>query len=185
MKVVLLGPPGSGKGTQGHLLSEVYGIPEISTGDILRVAILEGTAFGKEAKSYMDRGALVPDTVIIGIVQERLFEDDARKGFILDGFPRNVTQAEALTRILQENNTPLEHVISIDVPEEELLQRLAGRREIEGRQDDTDEAIHHRLKVYRRETAPLIAYYRQCSLLRPIHGIGTIDEVFQRILAVL
>lgn len=185
MKMILLGPPGAGKGTQSHRLSEEYGIPGISTGDILRAAVRDGTALGKEAKGYMDRGALVPDMVMIGIVQERLLQQDARKGFILDGFPRNVSQAEVLSQILQENGCELEHVISIEVPEVELLQRLAGRREIEGRQDDTDDAIRHRLEVYRCETEPLIAYYRQKGLLRPVQGIGTIDEIFQRILTAL
>jgi adenylate kinase len=185
MQVILLGPPGAGKGTQGHRLSAKYGIPEISTGDILRAAVREGTVLGKEAKSYMDRGALVPDTVIIGVIRERLSKQDAKKGFILDGFPRNVAQAEALTRMLQESSSALEHVISIEVPEDELLQRLVGRREVEGRHDDTDETIRHRLEVYRRETEPLIAYYRQQGLLRSLHGLGTIDEIFQRILAVL
>jgi adenylate kinase len=163
----------------------MYGIPEVSTGDILRAAVDEGTALGTEAKSYMERGALVPDAVIIGIIRERLAQDDARKGFILDGFPRNVAQAKALTQMLQERDCSLEHVISVEVPEEELLQRLAGRREIEGRRDDTNETIRRRLEVYRRETAPLIDYYRQMGLLRSIHGVGTVDEVFQRILAVL
>jgi adenylate kinase len=185
MRLILLGPPGAGKGTQGHCISEKYRIPEISTGDILRAAVRGGTELGQEAKRYMDRGALVPDSVIIGIVQDRLLQDDASNGFILDGFPRNVAQAEALSKMLQENASPLDHVISIQVDETELFQRLASRRELEGRQDDTDETIRHRLDVYQRETEPLIAYYQQVGLLRPIHGIGTVEEIFQRILAVL
>jgi adenylate kinase len=185
MNVILLGPPGVGKGTQGHRLSAVYGIPVISTGDILRIAVCEGTALGKEAQGYMDCGALVPDEVVIGIVRERLSQDDTTAGFILDGFPRTIAQAEALRRLLQEDNRPIEHVISLEVSEAELRQRLAGRRGAEGRQDDTEAAIRHRLEVYHRETAPLIAYYRQCDLLRSVMGMGTIDEVFQRMLAVL
>ncbi len=185
MRLILLGPPGAGKGTQGHRLSDRYRIPEISTGDMLRAAVQEETELGQKAKRYMDRGALVPDTVIIGIVQERLLPGDARKGFILDGFPRNVAQAEALAKMLQENRNPIDHVISIEVNETELFQRLAGRREIEGRQDDTDETIRNRLDVYRHETEPLIAYYRQTGLLRSIQGVGTVEEIFQRILAVL
>jgi adenylate kinase len=185
MNVMLFGPPGAGKGTQGYRLSEAYGIPVISTGDILRAAVREGTVLGKEAQGYMDRGALVPDEVVIGIVRERLSQDDTKAGFILDGFPRTIPQAEALMRILREDNRPIEHVISIEVPEEELRQRLAGRRGAEGRQDDTETAIRHRLEVYHRETAPLIAYYRQRGLLRPVIGMGTVDDVFQRILAVL
>jgi adenylate kinase len=185
MNVILLGPPGAGKGTQGHRLSEVYEIPEISTGDILRAAVRSGTALGKEAKGYMDHGALVPDTVMIGIVRERLAQTDTATGFILDGFPRTLAQAEALTDMLWEASRPLDHVISIEVSEAELLQRLAGRRDIEGRQDDTETAIRHRLEVYCRDTEPLITYYRRCGLLRSVTGVGTVDEVFQRILAVL
>jgi len=185
MNLILVGPPGAGKGTQGHRLSERYGIPEISTGDILRAAVRQGTVLGQEAKRYMDRGALVPDEVIIGIVHERLGQDDAKAGFILDGFPRTVAQAEALTQLSEAQERPIEHVISIEVPEKELLQRLSGRRQMEGRLDDTDEAVRHRLEVYHRETAPLIDYYRQRGLLRSVPGVGTVDAIFQRITAVL
>jgi adenylate kinase len=133
----------------------------------------------------MDRGSLVPDTVIIGIVRERLRQADTRQGFILDGFPRTTAQAEALTQMLQEEQRAVDHVISVEVPESELLQRLTSRRDIEGRQDDADDAIRHRLEVYQRETAPLIDYYRQQGCLRPINGVGTVDEIFRRITAVL
>jgi adenylate kinase len=185
MNLILFGPPGAGKGTQGQRLSATYGIPEISTGNILRAAVREGTPLGKEAKSYMDRGALVPDTVMIGIVKDRLVSADTKSGFILDGFPRTLAQAEALAKTLQDSGRPIEHVISIEVPEVELWQRLTGRRNIEGRQDDADEAIQHRLEVYRRDTAPLLQYYQQNRLLRSINGVGTVDEVFARITAVL
>lgn len=185
LNLILLGPPGAGKGTQGHLLSERYNIPEISTGGILRAAVQQGTALGQEAKRYMDSGTLVPDEVIIDIVRERLCQDDTKAGFLLDGFPRTVTQAEALSQLSEAQSRSIEHVISIEVPEQELLQRLAGRREIEGRHDDAAEAVRHRLEVYRRETAPLINYYRQRGLLRSIPGVGTVDEIFQRITAVL
>src|SRR5215471_1205397 len=185
MNLILLGPPGAGKGTQAHRLSERYHIPAISTGDILRTTVRQGTPLGQKAKHYMDSGALVPDEVIIGIVRERLCQDDARVGFLLDGFPRTVPQAEALIQLVEEQARSLEHVISIEVPEEELLQRLAGRQQIEGRHDDTEEAVRHRLEVYRRDTTPLIEYYRQRGLLRSIPGVGTIDEIFQRITAVL
>jgi adenylate kinase len=185
MNLILLGPPGAGKGTQGHGLSERYNIPEISTGDILRSAVHKGTPLGREAKSYMDRGALVPDEIMIGIIRERLAQDDTACGFILDGFPRTVAQAEALAQLSEEQQRPIEHVLSIEVPQEELLQRLAGRRQVEGRQDDTAEAIRHRLEVYERETAPLIDYYRRQGLLRCIVGVGTIDEIFQRVVVVL
>ena len=185
MNLILLGPPGAGKGTQGHRLSERYNIPEISTGDILRSAVREGAPLGREAKSYMDRGALVPDEVMVGIVRERLAQDDTEPGFILDGFPRTVAQAEALTHLSEEQQRPIEHVISIEVPQEELLQRLAGRRQLEERHDDTDETIRHRLEVYEHETAPLIDYYRRQGLLRRITGVGTVDEIFQRIMVIL
>jgi adenylate kinase len=185
MNLILFGPPGAGKGTQGQRLSATYGIPEISTGNILRTAVREGTLLGKEAKSYMDRGALVPDSVMIGIVKDRLMSADTKSGFILDGFPRTLTQAEALAQTLQDSGRPIEHVISIEVPEAELWQRLTGRRNIEGRQDDADEAIKHRLEVYRRDTALLLQYYQQNGLLRSINGVGTVDEVFARITAVL
>jgi adenylate kinase len=185
MNLILLGPPGAGKGTQGHRLSKSYGIPEISTGDILRQAVREGTSLGREAEAYMSRGALVPDAIIIAMVRERLAQDDCRPGFILDGFPRTVAQAEALARMMHENGPAIEHVLSIEVPEAELLSRLAGRRALEGRYDDTDVTIRHRLEVYRRATEPLIAYYRQRNLLRPLSGIGTVDEVFQRMTALL
>lgn len=185
MNLILVGPPGAGKGTQGYKLSKQYSIPEISTGDILRSAVREGTPLGQEAKNYMERGALVPDAVIIGIVCERLTQDDTRNGFILDGFPRTVPQAEALTTMSQAQGCPIEHVISIEVPEEELLQRLAGRREVERRHDDTDDAIRYRFEVYCRDTAPLIEYYRQRGLLRAISGVGTIEDIFQRITSIL
>jgi adenylate kinase len=145
----------------------------------------KGTQLGREAKNYMDRGALVPDEVMIGIVRECLAQEESERGFILDGFPRTVAQAEALTQLSEEQKRPIEHVISIEVPQDELLQRLAGRRQLEGRHDDTDEAIRYRLEVYERETAPLIDYYRRQGLLRCIVGVGTVDEIFQRITAVL
>lgn len=185
MNLILLGPPGAGKGTQGHLLSERYHIPEISTGNMLREALRQGTALGLEAKSYMDRGALVPDDVMIRLVQARLTEPDTTEGFILDGFPRTVQQAEALQRLTQEHHRALKHVLSIEVPQEELVQRIAARRRIEGRDDDTEETMRHRLTVYQRDTAPLIAYYAQQGLLRSITGMGTIEDIFQRIVKVL
>lgn len=185
MNLILLGPPGAGKGTQGHLLHERYDIPQVSTGDMLRTAVRAGTALGQQAKSYMDRGALVPDEVMVGIVQERLAQADTKHGFVLDGFPRTAAQAEALSQILHVLGRPLEHVISIEVPEEELLRRLAKRHEIEARNDDTDETIRHRLKVYQRETAPLIDYYRHRGLLRPISGVGAVEAIFAQIIAVV
>jgi adenylate kinase len=185
MNLILLGPPGAGKGTQGHRLSKTYSIPTISTGDILRQAVQEKTALGREAENYMSRGALVPDVVIIAMVRERLMQADCRHGFILVGFPRTVAQAEALAQMMHENDRSIEHVLSIEVPEAELLSRLAGRRAVEGRHDDTEATIRHRLEVYRCETEPLVDYYRQRSLLRSISGVGTVDEVFQRMKALV
>ncbi len=185
MRLILLGPPGAGKGTQGQRLHDTYSIPEISTGDILRAAVREETPLGLEAKRYMDAGDLVPDEVIIGIARERLSEADTDSGFILDGFPRTVPQAEALDRMLSETQRPLDHVISIEVPDDELFQRLAKRREIEGRLDDDDDAIRNRLVVYQENTAPLIDYYRHTGLLRSVPGVGTVDDISERIAAVL
>jgi adenylate kinase len=167
------------------LLHKHYGIPQISTGDILRTAVRVGSTLGQQAKSYMDRGALVPDEVMVGMVQERLEQADAQQGFVLDGFPRTVVQAEALSRMLPRLGRPIEHVISIEVPEEELLRRLAKRHEIEGRHDDTDDTARRRLEVYQRETAPLIDYYRHSGLLRPVSGVGTVEDIFAQIIAVV
>lgn len=185
MRLILLGPPGAGKGTQGHLLSKTYGIPEISTGDILRAAVRDQTPLGLEAKRYMDAGDLVPDEVIIGIARERLSEADTAAGFILDGFPRTVPQAEALDQMLLEMQRPLDHVLSIEVPDDELFERLSKRREIENRTDDSDDAIRNRLVVYQDNTAPLIDYYRRTGLLRAVPGVGTVDDISERITAVL
>ncbi|HEX15603.1 MAG: adenylate kinase [Deltaproteobacteria bacterium] len=209
MNLIMLGPPGSGKGTQAKRLTERFGIPQISTGDILREAVKEGTPLGKEAKRYMDEGKLVPDEVVVGIVRERLKEPDCEKGFILDGFPRTVAQAEALDRILEEMGRKIDHVIDIEVSEDELLKRLTGRRtckrcgamyhiifnppkrdgicdqcggELYQRDDDKEETIKARLKVYREQTAPLIDYYEKRGLLRRIEGSGKIEEIEERIL---
>ena len=185
MRLILLGPPGAGKGTQGHRLGEAYKIPEISTGDILRAAVRDGTSLGMTAKTYMDAGKLVPDEVIIGIVRERLAQADAREGYILDGFPRTVPQAEALDEMLEESAQPLDHVICIEVPDEELVKRLVERGKIENRLDDTEDVIQNRLAVYHNETSPLVDYYRQTGFLRTVPGVGTIDDIYNRITAQL
>ena len=178
IRLVFLGPPGAGKGTQAVRIAEKYGVPHISTGDILRAAVREGTELGKLAKSYMDRGELVPDEVIIGIIRERLSQEDVReKGFILDGFPRTLKQAEALDRMLQELNMPLDKVIYLNVDDEEIVKRLLAR----GRADDTEEVIRNRLKVYREQTAPLIDYYSEKCLLVEVYGVGAIDEITKKI----
>ena len=178
IRVVFLGPPGAGKGTQALRIAQRYNVPHISTGDILRAAVKEGTELGKLAKSYMDRGELVPDEVIIGIIKERLSQPDVKeRGFILDGFPRTLKQAEALNQMLKELNMPLDKVIYLNVDDEEIVKRLLAR----GRADDTEEVIRNRLKVYREQTAPLIEYYKSSGLLVEVYGVGEIDEITQKI----
>lgn len=212
MNVILLGPPGSGKGTQAQKIAEQYHIPQISTGDILRGAVKDRTPLGVEAQGYMDRGKLVPDEVVVGIVRERLMASDCKKGFILDGFPRTLPQAEALNATLGEMKREIDHVISIEVDSEELLRRLTGRRtcrtcgamfhlmfnppkkdgicdqcggKLYQRDDDQEATIRARLQVYDEQTAPLIAYYNEKGLLRPIKGVGAIEEIFQNIVKVV
>lgn len=178
IRLVFLGPPGAGKGTQAQRIAEKYNVPHISTGDILRAAVKEGTELGKLAKSYMDRGELVPDDVIIGIIRERLSQPDVReRGFILDGFPRTLPQAEALDRMLEELSMPLDKVVYLNVDDEEIVKRLLSR----GRADDTEEVIRNRLKVYREQTAPLIDYYSEKCLLVEVYGVGEIDEITKKI----
>jgi len=178
IKVVFLGPPGAGKGTQAQRIAEKYGVPHISTGDILREAVREGTELGKLAKSYMDKGELVPDEVIIGIIRERLSQDDVKeKGFILDGFPRTIAQAEALDKLLEELSMPLDRVIYLNVEDEEIIKRLLAR----GRADDREDVIRKRLEVYREQTAPLIDYYAKKCLLVEIYGVGDVDEITEKI----
>ena len=208
MDLILLGPPGSGKGTQAKKMVERYHLPQISTGDILRAALKAKTPLGLEAKQYMDQGKLVPDEVVVGIVRDRLKGSDCRGGFILDGFPRTVPQAEALGTTLKALERGIEHVISIEVDNAELLKRLGGRRtcrncgamyhfvfdppkkegvcdtcggELYQRDDDQEKTIGERLKVYDKQTAPLIQYYRGKGLLRAIDGVGEVEEIFQRI----
>lgn len=212
MRIILLGPPGAGKGTQAKDLVNKYGIPQISTGDILRKNLAEKTPLGIEAKKFMDKGELVPDSVVVGIVKERLKEADCKPGYILDGFPRTVPQAEALDAALADMKTPLDRVLSIEVPDEELVKRLSGRRtcrscqegyhvmfkkpkaegkcdkcggELYQRDDDKEEAIKNRLKVYQSSTAPLIDYYKGKGLLRSINGVGAMGDILQRMVTAL
>jgi len=207
MRLILLGPPGSGKGTQAKILLEDLGIPQISTGDMLREAVKNGTPLGQEAKGFMDRGGLVPDAVIIGLVRERLRMPDCAKGYILDGFPRTLAQAEALQVTLEGLGQGLDRVLSLEVPDEELIGRIAGRRtcrkcgamyhvrfspsrsegicdacggETYQRGDDLEETVRRRLEVYAEQTAPLIRYYDAQGLLRRISGIGKIGEITAR-----
>jgi adenylate kinase len=180
-RLLLLGPPGAGKGTQASRLVEKLGIPQVSTGDMLRAAVAAGTEVGREARSFMDRGALVPDAVVIGVAEERLRREDASRGFILDGFPRTDAQARALDEILERMETPLERVVCLRVDEEDLVERLVRRAELEGRSDDTPETIRHRMQVYRDSTRPLIDYYRGRGILVEVEGEGSIDEVAKRV----
>jgi len=172
----LLGPPGAGKGTQALKLAEKLGVPQISTGDLFRSNITRGTELGLEAKHYLDAGDLVPSDLTNALVEKRLDEADAADGFILDGYPRSVEQAEALTRMLSARNTKLDAVLEFRVCEEELLNRLKDR----GRADDTEEVIRNRMKVYRDETAPLLEYYGDA--VRTVDAVGSPDEVFARAL---
>ena len=209
MNLILLGPPGAGKGTQAKILTRKFGIPQISTGDILRGAVKEQTPMGIKAKGYMDAGSLVPDEVVVGIVEERLAKPDCSAGFILDGFPRTVVQADALKKTLAGLNKKIEHVISIVVDKEELLGRITGRRtcrlcgkgfnlafdppkqngrcdecggELFQRDDDSEKTMRNRLDVYEQQTALLIDYYTHESLLRSVSGTGSIEVIQQNIL---
>jgi adenylate kinase len=180
VRVVLLGPPGAGKGTQALKLSEKLGIPQISTGDLFRKNISEGTPLGVEAKRYLDAGDLVPSELTNKLVEDRIEQPDAADGFILDGYPRSVEQAKALDEMLKNHNTKLDAVLEFAVSEEELLERLKAR----GRADDTEEVIHNRMQVYRDETEPLLEYYSHNNL-QTVEAVGTLDEVFARALRAL
>lgn len=212
MRIVLLGAPGSGKGTQGKLLSAKYRIPQISTGDLLRAAVIAGTFLGRQAKAAMDAGQLVSDDIVLGIIDERLSEPDAGNGFILDGFPRNILQAESLDRMLEKRGTPLQAALLINVDVEVLIERLTGRRTCDScgqmyniytspsrlddrcdkcggnlrhRADDNEETISNRLRVYDQQTSPLVAYYREQSKLRTVDGEGEIAQIFDEMEKVL
>ena len=177
MFILLLGAPGAGKGTQGRLLAERLGLPKITTGDILRAAVQAGTPLGREAKRYMDEGKLVPDAVILGLIKDELSKPEAKDGAVFDGFPRTAAQAELVDRTLAERGQRLNHILLLDVSEEELVRRLQQRAGIEGRSDDTPEAIRTRLQVYQRDTAPLIAHYAQRGNVHRVPATGTIEDI--------
>lgn len=208
MRLIFLGPPGAGKGTQARMLAAERGIPQIATGDMLREALAQKTRLGLEAKSYMDRGALVPDEVVIGLVAERIDCPDARAGFLLDGFPRTVAQAEALGRLLSDRGIGIDRVIFFDVSEDELIRRLTGRRvcrscgalyhmvssppkregkcdqcagDLYQRDDDSEATVKRRLSVYRAQTLPLLDYYRERNSLVSVEGEGPMDEIARSI----
>lgn len=209
MRLIFLGPPGVGKGTQSELISKKFGIPQISTGDILRQAVKQQTPLGLLAKGYMDKGELVPDKVIIDLIKERLLENDCSNGFILDGFPRTIAQAEALTSTLKEMNLSLDAVVNFLLEDEILIKRLSGRRvckscganfhiyyqpksncdkcggEIYQRDDDKEEVINRRLKVYKEQTFPLIEYYKGINLLKNVDADAEIPLIFDKVMSVI
>jgi adenylate kinase len=212
MRIVLVGPPGAGKGTQARELQKAFGIPQVSTGDLLREAIRSGTALGKKAQAFMDKGELVPDQLVTDLVAERIQKPDCAQGFLLDGFPRTIAQADALNNELARHQQRLDAVVSIVVPRQELVTRLGGRwvcrscqamyhelfnppkktgvcdscqGELYQRSDDKSETVNARLEVYERSTAPLLSYYRDRSLLHDIDGTGKLEEVSERIIRTL
>ena len=177
MFILILGAPGSGKGTQGKLLAERLGLPKITTGDILRAAMKAGTPLGIEAKKYYDDGKLVPDSVVLGMIKDELSRPEAKNGAIFDGFPRTAAQAELVDKTLAANGNRLNHILLLDVGEEDLVRRMKNRAQVEGRSDDTPEAIATRLQVYQRDTAPLIAHYAQRGIVHRVPGSGTVEEI--------
>ncbi|HVH67812.1 MAG TPA: adenylate kinase [Gemmatimonadales bacterium] len=185
MFILFLGAPGSGKGTQGKILAERLGLPKITTGDLLRSAVRTGTPLGVEAKKFMDKGSLVPDSVILSMIKEELAKPEARQGAVLDGFPRTAPQAELVDRTLAERSQRLNHILLLDVPEEELVRRMTARAAQEGRSDDSPEAIKTRLQVYQRDTAPLIAHYAQRGIVHRVPGTGAVDAIATEIQRVI
>lgn len=182
MRIVLLGPPGSGKGTQAALLQDRLDIPHISTGDLLRNAVEQQTELGRKAKSFMDAGDLVPDDLMLGLIEERLGESDVANGFILDGYPRNLAQAEALDEVLERIGQPVDLALSVSVDEAEIVERLSNRAVEEGRSDDTEDVIRNRLRVYAEKTAPVAGHYADRGQLREVDGMGSVEEVNRRLM---
>ena len=212
MKIIMLGAPGAGKGTQAKMLAEKYGIPHISTGDIFRANIKGGTELGQKAKSYIDKGELVPDEVTIGMLLDRIAQDDCKNGYVLDGFPRTIPQAESLTEALKSQGDQIDFALNIDVPDEAIIERMSGRRacpkcgatyhivyaasktenicdkcgtELIIRSDDKPETVKDRLNVYHQQTEPLIAYYKTAGVLREVDGTQELPKVFEDVVAIL
>ncbi|HEY0178615.1 MAG TPA: adenylate kinase [Dokdonella sp.] len=185
MRLVLLGAPGSGKGTQADILKTELGVPHVSTGDLLRAAVKAGTPLGLKAKAVMESGQLVSDDIVLAMLEERLEQPDAAAGFILDGYPRNLAQCEALEALLARIGQPLEVAIKLEVPSELIVERIAGRAEKEGRKDDTPETVRARLKVYAEQTEPVAAHFAQIGKLKVVDGVGELAEVTRRVLDAL
>jgi adenylate kinase len=181
MRLVLLGAPGSGKGTQAARLKDHLQVPHISTGDLLRAEVAAGSPLGLEAKEVMARGELVSDAILLGMLEDRFSRPDTAGGFILDGYPRNLAQADAMGKLLERIGQPMDYAVQLDVPTELLVERIAGRAQAEGRADDSPESVRTRLKVYDCQTAPVIDYYRQHGQLTVVNGVGSLDDVFARI----
>jgi adenylate kinase len=212
VRLVLFGPPGAGKGTQARMLGKRCGIPQVASGDLLRAAVRDGSALGEEARRYMDRGELVPDELVVKLIEERLAQPDAKAGFILDGFPRSVSQAEVLSGVLGRDSIGIDKVVAVMVPDDEIVRRITGRRtcrkcgamyhalfdppkcagvcdqcggELYQREDDSEQTVRNRLKVYNESTRPLLEYYGRRQLIAEIDGLGKPEEVERRILAAL
>ena len=185
MRLVLLGAPGSGKGTQAARLKEHLQVPHVSTGDLLRAEVAAGSKLGLEAKEVMARGELVSDAILLGMLEDRFSRDDTRGGFILDGYPRNLAQADALNALLERIGQPMDAAVQLEVPTEMLVERIAGRAAAEGRADDSPESVRTRLQVYNDQTAPVVDFFRQRGKLSVVDGVGSLDEVFSRIVEAL
>ena len=182
LNIVLFGPPGAGKGTQAERIIDKYQLVHLSTGDILRGELANQTRLGMEAKKYMDKGELVPDEVVIGMIESKLDNNPDARGFIFDGFPRTTAQAEALDKLLQKKNTPITIMLALEVKKEELVKRLLNRGKLSGRADDQDVSIiENRIKVYNNDTAPVIDFYQKQGKFRPIQGMGSIGDIFVRL----
>src|SRR5690554_1378200 len=185
MRLVLLGAPGSGKGTQASRLKEHLQVPHVSTGDLLRAEVKAGSPLGLQAKEVMARGELVSDAILLGMLEERFSREDTRGGFILDGYPRNLAQADALNTLMERIGQPMDAAVQLEVPTELLVERIAGRAAAEGRADDSPDSVRTRLKVYEEQTSPVADFFRQRGKLSVVDGVGSLDDVFARIIEAL